>query len=116
VRFPAAAEVKPEVVAVIVEQVRVRVLRWLARSGLIERGAIREMLAWENSGFCIDAAVFVVANDLAGLERLFRLCVVVYSMSGFQSTAADHSPNGDVRSWPVAAAPDPQNGHPLSLT
>jgi hypothetical protein len=31
--------------------VRVRVLRWFARSGLIEADDVREMLAWENSGF-----------------------------------------------------------------
>jgi hypothetical protein len=55
--------------------VRIRVLRWFARSGLIEPDDVREMIAWENSGFSLVAAVFVVANDLAGLERLPRPCV-----------------------------------------
>ncbi len=50
----------------------IRVPRWLARSGLIERGDAREMLAWENSGLSLDAVVCVAANDRAGLERLLR--------------------------------------------
>jgi hypothetical protein len=50
------------------------VLRWFARSGLIERDDVREMLAWENSGFSMDAAVRVGAHDRAGLERLLRYC------------------------------------------
>jgi hypothetical protein len=74
VRFLPAAELTPEAVAAIAEQVRVRVLRWFARSGLIERDDIREMLAWENSGFSLDAAVRVGAHDRAGLERLLRYC------------------------------------------
>jgi hypothetical protein len=66
VRFLPAAELTPEAVAVIAEQVRVRVLRWFARSGLIEADDVREMLAWENSGFSLDAAVRVAAHDRAG--------------------------------------------------
>ncbi len=45
VRFRPAAELTPEAVATIAEQVRVRVLRWLARSGLIEADDVREMRA-----------------------------------------------------------------------
>jgi len=52
----------------------VRVLRWFARRGLIEPDAVREMLAWENSGFSLDAAVCVAAHDRPGLERLLRYC------------------------------------------
>ena len=72
--FLPAAELTPEAVAAIAEQVRVRVLRWFARSGLIEPDDVREMLAWENSGFSLDAAVRVGAHDRAGLERLLRYC------------------------------------------
>jgi hypothetical protein len=75
VRFRPAAELTPEAVAVIAEQVRVRVLRWFARSGLIEPEDVREMLAWENSGFSLDAAVRVGARDRGGLERWLRPCV-----------------------------------------
>jgi len=49
-------------------------LRWFARSGLIERDDVREMLAWEYSGFSLDAAVRVGASDRAGVERLLRYC------------------------------------------
>jgi len=54
--------------------VRVRVLRWFARSGLIDSDDVREMLAWENSGFSLDAEVRIAARDRAGLERLLRYC------------------------------------------
>ena len=37
VRFRPAAELKPETVTAIAEQVRVRVLRWFARGGLIDQ-------------------------------------------------------------------------------
>jgi hypothetical protein len=73
-RFRPAAELTPEAVAAITEQVRVRVLRWFARSGLIEADDVREMLAGENSGFSLDVAVRVGAHDRAGLERLLRYC------------------------------------------
>ena len=39
-RFRPAAEPTPEAVAAITEQVRVRVLRWFARSGLLEPDAV----------------------------------------------------------------------------
>ena len=70
VRFRAAAELTPDAVGAITEQVRIRVLRWFARSGQIERDDVREMLAWEYSGFSLDAAVHVAAHERAGLERL----------------------------------------------
>ena len=41
VRFRPAAELTPEAVAAIAEQARVRVLRWFARSGLIEADDVR---------------------------------------------------------------------------
>jgi hypothetical protein len=40
-----ATDLIPQAIAVITEQARVRVLRWFARSGLIEPGDAREMLA-----------------------------------------------------------------------
>jgi hypothetical protein len=56
IRFRPAAALTSEAVVAIAEQVRVRVLRWFDRSGLIEPGDVREMPAWENSGFSLDAA------------------------------------------------------------
>jgi hypothetical protein len=46
VRFRPAAELTPQALAAIAEQVRVRVLRWFARSGLIEPEDVREMRAF----------------------------------------------------------------------
>ena len=74
-RFFSAADLTPEALAAIAEQVlRVRVLRWFARSGLIESDDARQMLAWENSGRSLDAAARVAAHDRAGLERMLRYC------------------------------------------
>jgi hypothetical protein len=68
-RFWSAAELTPEAVGAIAEQVRVLVLRWFARSGLTEPDDVREMLAWENSGFSLDAAVRVGAHDRGHSSR-----------------------------------------------
>jgi hypothetical protein len=45
VHFRPAAELTPQALAAIAEQVRVRVLRWFARSGLIEPDDVHEMRA-----------------------------------------------------------------------
>jgi hypothetical protein len=55
VRFRPAAAVTPDTVAAIAEKVRIRVLRWFARSGLVEADDVREVLPWQNSGFSLDA-------------------------------------------------------------
>jgi hypothetical protein len=74
IRFRPAAAPTPDAVAASLEQVRVWVLRWFACSGLIELDDVRDMLAWENSGFSLDAAVRVATHNRAGLERLLRYC------------------------------------------
>lgn len=74
-RFRAAAELAPEAIVAITGQVSIRVLRWFARSALIEADDARQMLTWGNSGFSLDAAVRVGAKDPAGLERRLRKCV-----------------------------------------
>jgi hypothetical protein len=66
VRFRPAADLTPQALVAIAEQVRVRGRQRFARSGLIEPEYVREMLAWENSGFSLDAAVRVGAHDRAG--------------------------------------------------
>ena len=72
--FRPAARLTPQAIAAICEQVRVRVLRWFARGGLIDSDDVREMFAWENSGFSLDAEVQIAARDRAGLERRLRFC------------------------------------------
>jgi len=58
VRFRPAAELTPQAIAIICEQVRVRVLRWFARGGLIDSDDVRETFAWENSGFLMEMKRF----------------------------------------------------------
>jgi hypothetical protein len=55
-------------------KVRTRVLRWMARQGLLEPEEAKAMQAWEHGGFSVDARVRVEASDRAGLERLLRYC------------------------------------------
>ena len=48
------------------------------------------MLAWENSGFSLDAAVRVGAHDRAGLERLlrWRRCALMTRSKTYSTTLA----------------------------
>ena len=55
-------------------QVRRRVLHGFSRYGLLDPDDARDMLAWDNSGFSLDAGVCIAGNDGAGLERLLRYC------------------------------------------
>ena len=80
-RFRAGADLTPEALAAIAEQVRVRVLRWFARSGLIEPEDVGEMLAWENSGFSLDGATCIGAHDRGG-GRVCRYSWSGHCMSG----------------------------------
>ena len=41
--------------AALTERVRRRVIRWFRRAGLLDAAAAADMLAWENSGFSVDA-------------------------------------------------------------
>jgi hypothetical protein len=74
VRFRPAEELTPQTIAAICEQVRVRVLRWFARRGPIERDHVREVFAWQTSGFSLDAMVRIADRDRAGLEWLLHCC------------------------------------------
>jgi hypothetical protein len=53
---------------------RRRVLRAFVGRGLIESLDAKEMLAYEHSGFSVDASVCIEAKDRTGLERLLRYC------------------------------------------
>jgi hypothetical protein len=74
VRFLHARALTAEEIAGIGEQVRRRVLRWFARSGLLDGDDARDMLGWNNGGFSLDASVRIAGHDRAGLERLLRYC------------------------------------------
>ena len=42
--------------------------------GLLENFEAKEMLAYQHSGFSVDASVCIEAHDRAALERLLRYC------------------------------------------
>ena len=66
--------------AALTERVRRRVIRWFRRAGLIDAAAAADMLAWENSGFSVDASVRITLIDrdvpsyFQSLEHLLRYC------------------------------------------
>jgi hypothetical protein len=74
VQFRQALTLTAEDIADIGEQVRRLVLRWFARSGLLDTDDARDMLAWDNGGFSLDASVRIAEHDRAGLERLLSYC------------------------------------------
>jgi len=55
--------------AALTKRVRRRVIRWFRLARLLDAAAAADMLAWENSGFSIDASVWIT---------LFRLQLRVY--------------------------------------
>jgi hypothetical protein len=66
--------------AALTERVRRRVIRWFRRSRLLDAAAAADMLAWENSGFSVDASVRITLLDrdvpsyFRSLEHLLRYC------------------------------------------
>jgi len=49
--------------AVLAERVRRRVIRWFRMQRLLDAAAAADMLAWENSGFSVDASVRITVVD-----------------------------------------------------
>ncbi|MBM4012416.1 MAG: hypothetical protein FJ286_13720, partial [Planctomycetes bacterium] len=66
--------------AVLTERVRRRVIRWFRMQRLLDAAAAADMLAWENSGFSVDASVRITLVDrdvpsyFRSLEHLLRYC------------------------------------------
>jgi len=66
--------------AALTERVRRRVIRWFRMQRLLDSAAAAAMLAWENSGFSIDASVRITLIDrdvpsyFRSLEHLLRYC------------------------------------------
>jgi hypothetical protein len=66
--------------ATLTEKVRRRVIRWFRLARLLDAAAATDMLAWENSGFSIDASVRITLIDrdvpsyFQSLEHLLRYC------------------------------------------
>jgi len=78
--FVPAPPITPADLAVLTERVRRRVIRWFRRNGLLDANAAADMLAWENSGFSVDASVRITLLDrdvpsyFRSLEHLLRYC------------------------------------------
>jgi hypothetical protein len=80
---PAFLPVRPITqihLAALTERVRRRVIRWFRLAHLLDASAAATMLAWENSGFSIDASVRIALFRLQlrvycqPLEHLLRYC------------------------------------------
>ncbi len=80
VAFLPARPVTPADLATLTERVRRRFLRWFLRTRLLDAEAAADMLAWEKSGFSVDASVRVALVDrdvpsyFRSLEHLLRYC------------------------------------------
>ena len=56
------------------ESIRIRVLKFFEKRGWFNKEEVETMLAYENSGFSLDASVKINSWDRDGLERLVRYC------------------------------------------
>jgi hypothetical protein len=78
--FLPARPITPADLAALTERVRRRVIRWFCMQRLLDVDAAADMLAWENSGFSVDASVRITLIDrdvpsyFRSLEHLLRSC------------------------------------------
>ena len=78
--FLTARPITQADLAALTERVRRRVIRWFRLAGLLDAAAATDMLAWENSGFSVDASVRIALIDrdvpsyFQSLEHLLRYC------------------------------------------
>lgn len=73
--FHPATELDARASVMVQASVRQRLLRTLARRGLLEPDEAQAMAVWEHGGgFSVDASVRIEADDRVGLERLLRYC------------------------------------------
>ena len=80
IRFIPAHPLTPGDFEALTERVRRRLIRWFRRQGILDAEAATAMLAWEHSGFSIDASVRISLDDrdvpsfYKSLEHLVRYC------------------------------------------
>ncbi len=78
--FLPVRPITPANLAVLTARVRRRVIRWFRLARLLDAAAAADMLAWENSGFSVDASVRITLIDrdvpsyFQSLEHLLRYC------------------------------------------
>ena len=72
--FHPATGVGADAVALVQTTLRKRILRAFVARGLLQSSDAKEMLAYQHSGFSVDAGVCIESHDRAALERLLRYC------------------------------------------
>ena len=72
--FHPASGLDETAVAQVQATLRRRILRAFVGRGLLESCDAKDMLAYQHSGFSVDAGVCIEAHDRAALERLLRYC------------------------------------------
>ena len=72
--FHPASAIDEAAVAQVQATLQKRILRAFVGRGLLESCDAKEMLAYQHSGFSVDAGVRIEADDRAALERLLRYC------------------------------------------
>ncbi|MFH1435671.1 MAG: transposase [Pseudomonadota bacterium] len=74
IEFFEATGLTPQIIEELCETLRRRILRYFVRHGLLDEAAAEAMLAWEHSGFSLDASIRIEDWDRMALERLIRYC------------------------------------------
>jgi hypothetical protein len=72
--FHPASAIDETAVVQVQADLRRRILRAFVGRGLLESCDAKDMLAYQHSGFSVDAGVCIEAHDRAALERLMRYC------------------------------------------
>lgn len=72
--FHPASAIDETAVAQVQADLRRRILRAFVGRSLLESCDAKDMLAYQHSGFSVDAGVCIEAHDRAALERLLRYC------------------------------------------
>jgi len=72
--FHPITEIDADAVAQAQATLRRRILRAFVGRSLLESFDAKEMLAYQHSGFSVNAGVCIEAHDRAALERLLRYC------------------------------------------
>jgi len=72
--FHPATGIDAHTVAPVQTTLQKRILRAFVARGLLHKCDAKDMLAYQHSGFSVDAGVCIKAHDRAALERLLRYC------------------------------------------
>ncbi len=72
--FHPASAIDAPAVAQVQATLRKRIVRAFVARGLLQSCDAKDMLAYQHSGFSVDAGVCIESHDRAALERLLRYC------------------------------------------